>query len=903
MNWGQRILSELRRIVGAATAAREERAMREEMRFHLDMHAAKLREQGIGDDESRRRAAVAFGGAQWVEAARDEYRSRPLEEFLRDIRFVARSLAHARAFTATALLTLSIGIGAAAAIFTVVNDVVVRALPYGHPEQLASISHDLAKLSFRNAGIAPNMYFTYRRFAHSVRGITLYRTGSVNATDADGSGNPQRLTSAFVTGNFMTLFEVPAAHGRALSESDDRSGAPNVVVISDDLWRTRFGADPRVVGKTLLAAGALREIVGVMPPAFRTPEARTQVWLPIQLDSTAAWLGGFNSRAFARLAPGASAASVRRELATALPRTVELFPLIAPGVTTKLLLEQGSPSPTVVSLRDDLVADVAPTLWIVAAAAGLVLLVTCANVANLMLVRAESRHRELAVRAAMGASRARLALHFLTESLVLAGVASALGLAAAAAAVRFLVHGSPIEIPRLAEVRVDLATGAFVVVTSAFVAVACTIAPAVRSFQSGIFAGLRDSGRGATAGSARARARSVLVGVQMALALVALVASGLLLRSFDRLRAVKPGFDPNGVATLWVAAPPTRYPTSADVVRFQTELAARVSALPGVTAAGVSTSLPLSPSGHNGDPLYVEGSADHSKAIPPLQIYAAADAGYFRAMRIPLVAGRLFDPPATQRWNEAVVSRETAKDMFGDSTGATVVGKHFQILPDGPTYNVIGVIGSVRDTSLALPPTRTVYMPTVVSLDTVEGPAGRTVAVVARTTGDVGGTTRAMRGIVHDLDPTIPTFDAHTMTEVVSASTARLTFLMVVLGVAAGVTLLLGVVGLYGVIAFIVSLRTRELGLRIALGATPRGVAVMMARRGLALSAIGAVGGTIISAIASRFLRAFLFEVTPLDPATLAGAIVVLTACALAASWIPARRAARLDPSRALRSE
>ena len=901
MTWWTRLVAELRRITGGVTAAREEQAMREEMQFHLDMHAARLRADGVAEDESRRLAAVAFGGAQWIEAARDEYRSRPLEEIVRDARFAVRSLARAPSFTATVLLTLSIGIGAAAAIFTVVDHVVLRALPYGHPDQLASVSHDLAKLGFRNAGIAPNMYLTYRSSVQSLRAITLYRTTSINATDADGAANPQRLAAAFVSGNFMSVFEVPAAKGRGLAESDDRVGAPNVMVISDDLWRTRFGADPNVVGHKLLAAGAVREIVGVMPSSFRVPAVTTQAWMPMQIDTTAAWLGGFNSRAYARLAPGASVAMVQRDLAAALPRTIQRYPLIAPGVTTKMVVEQGNPTPTVVPLRDDLVAGVAPTLWIVATAAGLVLLVMCANVANLMLVRAESRHRELAVRAAMGAPRGRLVSHFLAESLVLAGIASIIGFAAAAAVVRLLVRASPVEIPRLDEVHVDLATVALVVITSTLVAVVCTIAPAARSLRGGVFAGLRDSGRGSTSGGARARARSALVGVQMALALVALIASGLLVRSFERLRAVKPGFDPNGVATLWVTAPGTRYPKDTDVVRFQSELAARVRVLPGVTAAGLSTSLPLGIQ-HNGDPLFVEGT-DHSKAIPPLQIYAAADAGYFRAMRIPLVAGRLFDPPATQRWNEAVVSTETARQMFGDSTGASVLGKRFQILPDGPMYTVIGVIGSVRDTSLAFPPMRAVYMPTVVSGDTIETPAGRTVAVVARTTGGVEETTRAMRRVVHELDPTLPAFDVHSMTEIVSASTARLAFIMVVLGVAAGVTLLLGVVGLYGVVAFVVSLRTRELGLRIALGATPSAVAAMVARRGLALAALGAVAGTSVAVLVSRFLRSFLFEVAPLDPATLAAAIGVLAAFALVASWLPARRAARLDPSRALRAE
>jgi hypothetical protein len=281
------MLGELRRVAGALTAGAEERAMREEMRFHLDMHAATLRKQGIGEAESHRRAALAFGGAQWVEAARDEYRSRPLEESVRDARLAIRSLGRAPAFTATVLLTLSIGIGAAASIFTVVNDVVVRPLPYGHPEQLASVSHDLTKLSFNNAGIEPAMYLTYRRFARSLRAITLYRTGSVNATDADGKGDPQLLASASVTGNFMSLFEVQAVRGRALSAADDQPGAPYVVVISDGLWRTRFGADPSAVGKKIFAGGELCEIVGVMPSSFRVPTPNTQLWIPLRLDTTA----------------------------------------------------------------------------------------------------------------------------------------------------------------------------------------------------------------------------------------------------------------------------------------------------------------------------------------------------------------------------------------------------------------------------------------------------------------------------------------------------------------------------------------------------------------------------------------------------------------------------------------
>lgn len=904
MTWWSRLVAELRRIAGGMNAAREDRAMREEMRFHVDMQAAKLREQGVSETEARRRAAIAFGGAgQWMEAARDEYRSRPLEEGLRDARFVLRSLRRTPAFTATVLLTLATGIGAAAAIFTVVYDVAVRPLPYGHPGELVSVSHDMSALSFQNAGLTPGMYYTYRRLARSLDGIALYRTASVNATDPDGAGEPDRLTSAFVSGNFMSLFQVPAAHGRTLSDDDDVKGRSNVIVISDDLWRTRFGGNANVIGKRLFAAGAMREIVGVMPASFRVPEAKTQVWFPLQLDPTAPWLGGFNSRAYGRMKSNITVADVVRDLTATLPRAKELFPLVAPGVGAPRLFEEGRPTPRIMPLRDDMIAEVAPALWVVAAAAGLVILVMCANVANLMLVRAEGRHRELAIRAAMGASRWRIGSQFLIESLVLAGAASALALAAAIIAVRTLLRATPVEIPRLAEVRVDLGTVLFVVIASVVVAVACAVPPALRAIRDARFAGLRDSSRSATTAGAGVRLRSVLVGVQMALALVALVASGLLLRSFDRLRGVKPGFDANGVVTVWVAAPPVRYPQLTDVDGFHSRLLERVNALPGVTAAGIANSLPLSPFGHNRDPLFVEGSRDASTSIPPLQVYAAADAGYFRAMRIPLLAGHMFAPLETQRWNEALVSQETAKRMFGDSTGATVIGKRFQNLPNGPMYTVIGVVGNVRDSSLMLPPSMAVYAPAGATGDSIEGQGTRTVAVVARTTGDVGATTRAIRQIVHEIDPTLPTFDVRPMSAIVSSSMARLAFISVAVGIAAGVTLLLGVIGLYGVIAFIVSLRTRELGLRIALGATPAAVASMVVRRGLVLSAAGAASGAVISIVGARFLRSLLFEITPLDPAALGGAIVVVAGCAVAASWIPARRAARLDPVRALRAE
>jgi predicted permease len=389
----------------------------------------------------------------------------------------------------------------------------------------------------------------------------------------------------------------------------------------------------------------------------------------------------------------------------------------------------------------------------------------------------------------------------------------------------------------------------------------------------------------------------------MAFALVVLAASGLLLRSFQRLHAVRPGFTSDGVATLWLALPTSRYANDTSVVRFYSRLTERTVQLPGITAAGISSRLPLQANGMDADPFYVEGDAGSATKIPPLELYSTVDAGYFKALSIPLLAGRMFDRGDRQSGNEAIISSETSIRFFHDSTGRAAIGKRFRELPSGDWNTVIGVVGSVRDTSLQATPARTVYYPQAVAKDTISKGPDRTMALVARTTGDVAATTRAMQRLVHDLDPTLPTFRASSMRDVMDASIARLSFTMTVLGVAAAVTLILGVVGLYGVIAYVVTLRTRELGVRIALGAQPRAVATMVARQGLVLSGVGIAIGLGLIVVVARFLRSFLYEVAPTDPVTLAGAAGTLIVFALLASWIPATRAARVDPTEALRAD
>ena len=816
---------------------------------------------------------------------------------------VVRSLQRSPLFSVTVILALTIGLGSAAAIFAIVNGVLLRPLPFGHPDRLVGAWHDMPALSMHHAPQTPGTYFTYQRFAKSLDRIGVYQQGSANVSEPDGRGQPERMAVAYTTLDVIPLLEVSPILGRTFSAAEDAPKGPNVAIISEGLWRARYGGTRDVIGKKLLVFGRPTEIIGVMPVRFRFPSRNTQLWLPLQLDPNAPFPGGFSYPGVARLKPGVTLEAAQREFANVLPRIVEVSPILAPGVTTQMLLDQAKPVPKLVPLRDDVIGDIARTLWIVAATAVLVLLVTCANVANLLLVRADARHRELAVRSALGAGRSRIMVHFFTESALLAAISAVLGLGMAYAATRMLVSAGPANIPRLAEIRVDAATIAFTLVVATIVALACSAIPAIRFMRSDALSGLRDGTRGGTAGANRQRARRALVAAQMAFALVVLAASGLLFRSFQRLHAVRPGFSPDGVATLWLALPELRYPNDTSVARLYAQLAERARQLPGVSAAGISSHIPLQENGMNFDPFYVEGDASTATKIPPLEVYATVDAGYFETMGIPILAGHTFDRIERQHGNEAIISRETAIHFFHDSTGRSALNRRFRELPSGPWFTIIGVVGSVRDTSLQAPPARSVYYPQAVSQDTMSAGPHRTMALVARTRGDVAATTRELQRLVRELDATLPTFQVRSMREVTESSIARLSFTMTVLGVAAGVTLVLGVVGLYGVIAYIVTLRTRELGVRIALGAQPRAVAAMVTRQGLVLSGAGIVAGLVLVAVAARFLRSFLYEVAPTDPVTLAAASGLLLAFALMASWVPARRAARVDPMEALRGE
>lgn len=821
------------------------------------------------------------------------------------LRYAWRSLRRAPVFTITATLTLALGVGAVTAIFSVVNAVILRPLSYPESERLVALGHTAPGIKMGEVGQSLGTYFTYRRESRAFESLGMWTVESMSLADPAGGALPERLRTVLMTPSVFPVLRIPALHGRTFTDDEGLPGGAAVVLLAEDFWRRRFGADRSIVGRTLHLDGRSVEVVGIMPGAFQFPDARTQAWLPLRMDPAATEAGGFNYSGIARLAQGATLEGAQADVKRALARVAEFYPTLAPGMPMAGVMQSTRLAARVRPLIDDVIGPFGRVLWVVAATAGLVLLVACANIANLLLVRAEGRQRELTVRAALGAGEGRVLAYFVGESVVLALIGGALGVLLAVAGVALLVRNGPEELPRLAEVTVDGVALAFGLVAALVASLLATLLPAWRQRRVNLAAMLREGGRAGTAGRARQRSRGVLVGAQVALAMVLLAGSGLLARSVLRLRAVRPGFDASQLLTFRVDLPRSTYRTSADLVRFQRELELRLAALPGVRAVGATSKLPLMIEGSNLNPLMREDRPLAPDELLPLVTLVRASPDYFRTMGIPLVAGRSFTAGDAQSPFEILVSRNMAAEHWGDSTGRGALGQRLKGLNDA-TYTVVGVVETVLDSSLSAPPLSHAYFPIVPAADTGKDRdliGMSTLSFVVRTAGDPLPLAAVARRAVADLDPALPVYHLRAMDEVVARSYARLTFTLVVLAVAAGAALVLGAVGLYGVVAYIVSLRSREIGVRIALGAQPGAVGRSVARQGVSLALAGAGAGLVLFLLTARVLRVFLFGVEPTDPVTLVVVTMTLVVVAAAASWVPARRAARIDPVEAMRAD
>lgn len=806
-----------------------------------------------------------------------------------------RSLQRTPVFTMVVILTLSLGIASVGSMFAIVYGVLLAPLPYGDPQRLISVGLQGAQLG--EMGQPPALYFTYKQQAKSLDDIGFYRTGSSNLwVEGDGQA-AESVIATWVTASMMPLLQVPPLLGRSFTADEEIRGGPDAVILSESEWRTSFNAAPDVIGQTLMVNSVRRQIVGVMPARFAFPTADTRVWLPAKQTGNPT-VGEFIYQGVGRLAPGATAEQAQRELTAILPRMAEAFPRLESGSSTVTWLADMKPMPVVLGLRDKLTGDIARTLWMLAATAALVLLVAWANVANLMLIRADGRQPELAVRAVLGASRLQTAMHFLEEALLLGVCAGAIALPVAAGAVRALVAFGPANVPRLAELDVGLPAVAFIALSTAIGVIVCTAVPAGRFLRASLPHGLREGGRGSSTDKLRLRLRAAITILQIALALVVSIGSALLLRTAHRLSQVRPGFDTAQVITLRTQLPFARYDEAAGVA-FYARLTERVRQLPSVRSAGVTTKVPLGSGDTSTRNFTIEGEGQ----ARPLPIHIVDD-GYFAAMGIPLIAGRGFRPIDQERGSDIILSRHAAETVFGDADAASAVGKRLALAESGLAYTIIGVVGDVRDQDLTIAPSPLVYRPPVVPTDPSAEPAApRNMALVVKASGPADAVMTGIRQIMRELDPTVPIYNVELMDDVVRASTARLSLVLTLMTIAAAITLLLGAIGLYALVSYMVALRTREFGIRVALGADPKRIARLVAGQGLVLIVSGVAGGFIVYAMAAPFLRAFLYGVTETDRTTLLLTTLLLVATASFATWLPARRAAHVDPMVALRAE
>ena len=832
-------------------------------------------------------------GEWWSE--REEYASydatrvesvHPGERVMRfgnDVKLAARALAKRPGFAFVAVLTLALGVGANVAIFTVVNAVLLQPLPYEESEQLVFITHAAPGLNFPDMRNSPGTYRLYVEQTRSYQSMAAVSGAQRNLT---GSTRPARINAARVTPSLHDVLRVEPVIGRRLTDEDAAPGAPPVALLTHVGWSAQFGSAPDVVGRVIELDGVATEIVGVMGRDFVYPNASTALLLPYGMAPGE--FGTFGMTVIARLRPGTSIASAHAEVQQVLPRMLEMFPGMPPD-----FFEHTQMSASVESLRDRTVHRAETTLWIVLGTVVFLLLVACASVANLFLVRSESRTREVAIRLALGAPRSRVASIFLAESLLLSVVGGAWGLLLGYLGVRALVAAAPAQLPRLHEISVGVEVVLFAALVSILAGVAFGTLALLGQLRATAY-GVAREGRAQTAGRERQRVRKVLIAVQIALALMLVTGSALMLRSFDRLRAVDPGVEADGVLAVGVSRGSNV--DRARALQDYMRIVEAVRTLPGVSSAGVINALPINPGGMSGTSFAVEGRTEDPSGVPWFVMYSSVTEDALPAFGIDVIAGRSIERADVEQARPVAVVTETfARNFFeGDA-----IGQRIRFDEGEPWIEIIGMVPDVRSFGLREAPRPLMYVP----LTAPVGGVGLDVMYLGvRTTGDPMRLAPEVRAAVQRIDSEIPIMTAQTMRSIVDAELTDTSMTMTVLLVAAVVALLLGAVGLYGVIGFVVAQRRSEIGVRIALGAMPQQVRRMILAQGLGVAVLGVIIGLAGAIALGRLLESVLFEVSARDPLTLIVAPIVLLGVSALAAYLPARRASEVSPLEALRS-
>ncbi|HEU4434971.1 MAG TPA: ABC transporter permease [Pyrinomonadaceae bacterium] len=804
-----------------------------------------------------------------------------MDSLFKDIRYALRALLRHPGFTAVAVITLALGIGANTAIFSVVHGVLLAPLPYPESDRLVSLrqSNVMSNVAQPDAQISPGNFLEWQRQSTTFSSVAAYRTVSFNLT---GDGNPERLLAGRVSSGLFTLLGVQPVWGRDFVAEEDRPGSEKVVIISEGLWRRRFGGSRDVLGKSLKLDGEDFTIVGVMSASFRMPDQRErELWTPIAFKDNEKTL--YQARyidAIARLKPEASVAQAQAEMSAIAARLAQEHPEANAGWTIN-----------VKPLLDFVVGDVKTILWVLFGAVALVLLIACANVTNLLLARATTRQKEMALRAALGASRWAIVRQLATESLLLALLGAAAAWPLATWALRGLVAAAPADLPRIANVTIDNRALLFTFGITLLTAGLFGLAPALQTLRFDV--GVKYAGHQRSRSVRQQRIGNVLIASEVALALMLLVVGGLLVRTVWRLSRVDPGFDVHNTLAVTLQLPQKKYAEPAQIARVSTELVQQVSTLPSVEATGIARILPIV---HDlPTAFYFEGYARPKENDLPQTNYSAVSPGYFKAMGIPLIAGRTFTDRDTQDGRRvAIISQTLAQRYFPDGDA---IGRRINVNTGPEAYReIVGIVGDVKQNGLTKQTKPHTYEPFA------QAP-NQFMTLIVRSSGDPSSLVPAIRGKVLAIDSELPLQRVTTLDRVIANSIRQQRFTSLVLSVFAGVALLLAAAGLYGVISYSVAQRTHELGIRVALGAQVKDVMQLVLRQGMTFVIAGELIGIAGAFALTRLLGGLLFGVTPTDLPTFIAVTIVLTFVALAACYIPARRATKIDPLAALRHE
>jgi predicted permease len=885
----------------------------EELARELESYLAHEEDEKVGAGWNREEArSAALRKLGNVTSVREEvYRMntiRFLEAAGYDIRHGLRLLRRSPTFTGVALLTLAIGIGANTAVFSVVNSVLLKPLPYPKAEELVAVAHTapgfggLSSLSGGLLRLSPSMFVTYSEHNRTFQALGVWTTGGMSVT---GLAEPEQVRGVVVSDGMLRALDVPPLLGRWLSPPDHAPGGPATVMLSYGYWQRRFGGDRSVVGRKITIDSRPREIVGVMPQSFRIVSVDSDLIVPLAFDRSKLILPGFGYQAVARLKPGVTIAQAEADIARLVPVWMDSWPA-APGINPRVY-EGARIAPAFRPLKEEVVGNVGDVLWVLMATIGVVMLIASANVANLMLVHAEARQQELAVRAALGAGRGRLVRGLLLESASLALIGGALGLGLAHAGLRFLVAVGPGRLPRLNEVALDGWALGFAAAVSLLSGLLCGLIPAWKQGGSRVFTALRGGGRTVSSSRERHRARNILVIAQVALALVLLVSAGLMIRTFEALGSVNPGFtNAKQLQLMRISIPGSLVPASERVVRMQNEILDKLAGIPGVSSVGYTSAMAMEGFTPNWDAISVEGKACTASAIPPMRVFKSISPGLLHTAGTRLIAGRDYTwTDLYDRRPVVMVSENLARELWG--TPSDALGRRiYTCLPKAPLREVIGVVQDVHDNGVHEPSPAIVYWPSFGESAYFPGQVdvARNVTFAIRTdrAGSQGLLTQLSQA-VWSVNGSLPLASVRTMQEVYDRSLARISFALVMLGIAGAMALLLGTIGIYGVISYAVSQRKREIGIRLALGAQQRELRTMFVRSGLMLAGLGVAIGLAAAVGVMRLMNSLLFGISPLDPLTYIAVSFVLVASAVLASYLPTRRTAAVDPVEALKAE